>query len=175
MRKVGGVRFLRAPVHHFSLRVEGSRRQVDTRGPTSPAKGYPIDLETCSPFSFLPPSRPPRSPSAASGSTAGGGSDGNEKLGRCRDLASFGTPSPPVHLRASRADFFVTTIYLSHADTYVRGVCKTRGRISTPSTVEYAKKVPSGLRQETPYRRELSYLNYLFSIVQFLADVFNIP
>jgi hypothetical protein len=51
-----------------------------------PPRIYPIDLETCSPFS------PFCHPSAAYGHyTAGGGSDRNEKLGRCWDLASFGT------------------------------------------------------------------------------------
>lgn len=69
-------------------------------GPYAPRVGVPYRPGNL--FSLLslpPPSRPPRSPSAAPGhSAASGGSDGNEKLGRCRDLASFGTPFSPVHL-----------------------------------------------------------------------------
>lgn len=95
-------------------------------GPYEPRVGVPYRPGNL--FSLLslpPPSRPPHSPSAAPGhSAASGGSDGNEKLGRCRDFASFGTPSPPVHLPTPmlRAPTFSSTPFIYRTPTRTYGV-----------------------------------------------------
>lgn len=71
------------------------------------------------------------------------------------------------------ADFFVTVIYLSHADTYVRGVCKTRGRISTRRYGRVCKESSSRLTSENALSKGSTELSCLSSL-RFLTNVFNV-